>query len=327
MFKPLIEGLALGLSTGTVCFVTCAPIYLPWMMAEQRNIWKSLLRLMEISAGRFVAYILFGALAGYFGSNIEPLSRDLFTGVSYILLSVFLLLNVFRTHREGKSCRIPGVVTVSKSAFLLGLFTGINFCPSFLIALSSAVNLGGVVSGMEVFLGFFFGTSLFLLPLALSSYLSILKEVKVLARIASVLIAIWFIYQGGNNLYHVYMQYQQEKNTYLLDLAEFPFQPVIVANSADSVQAMALRDSLATIYRAPAEVLPVLGKQFDGLTADGDHIILMVFAGSLEDTSVAVRYQDYHHIVITKGNSDRVPQFLRQTRFKLDKGQRMRFRL
>ena len=64
---------------------------------------------------------------------------------------------------------------------------------------------------------------------------------------------------------------EQEKNTYLLDLAEFPFQPVIVASSADSVQAMALRDSLATIYRAPAEVLPVLGKQFDGLTADGDH--------------------------------------------------------
>ena len=105
-------------------------------MAERKDLLKSLAKLMEISAGRFVAYILFGALAGYFGSNIEPLSRDVFTGVSYILLSVFLLLNVFRTHREGKSCRMPRWAAMSKSAFLLGLFTGINFCPSFLIALS-----------------------------------------------------------------------------------------------------------------------------------------------------------------------------------------------
>jgi sulfite exporter TauE/SafE len=327
VFKPLIEGLALGLSTGTVCFVTCAPIYLPWMMTEQRGIWKSLQRLLEISAGRFVAYILFGALAGYFGSNIEPLSRELFTGISYILLSAFLVLNAFRTHREGKSCRIPGVVTVSKSAFLLGLFTGINFCPSFLIALSSAVNLGGVVSGMEVFLGFFFGTSVFLLPLALSSYLSILKEVKVLARIASILIALWFIYQGVFNLHHVYQEHQHEKNTYLLDLAEYPFQPVIVASLADSTAAFALRDSLLTIYQAPAVVLPILGKQFDSLTADRDHIILLVFAGSLKDTLVAVKYQDYHHIVIEQGNSHKVPQFLRKTRFKLDIGQKMRFRI
>ena len=47
-----------------------------------------------------------------------------------------VLLNVFRTHREGKSCRMPRWAAMSKSAFLLGLFTGINFCPSLLIALS-----------------------------------------------------------------------------------------------------------------------------------------------------------------------------------------------
>lgn len=297
------------------------------MMAEKKDLLKSLAKLMEISAGRFVAYILFGALAGYFGSNIEPLSRDVFTGVSYILLSVFLLLNVFRTHREGKSCRMPRWAAMSKSAFLLGLFTGINFCPSFLIALSSAVNLGGVLSGMQIFLGFFFGTTIFLLPLALSSYLTILKEVKSLARIASILIAVWFIFQGGHNLYTAYQVHRHQQNTYMLDLAEFPFQAVIVATGTDSSDATILSDSLATLYTKPTLVIQTDDADGAILPSNKENTLLLLFEDSLADSTVSSAYQSYHHIVIRPGNARRVTNFLRQTRFRLDLGQKMSFKI
>lgn len=328
MFAALAEGFALGLSTGTVCFLTCAPIYLPWLMSEKKSIWRSLGKLMEISAGRFVAYILFGALAGYFGGQMEPISRNLFTGVSYILLTVFLLLNVFRTHREGKSCKVPKWAVMSRSAFLLGLFTGVNFCPSFLIALSSAVNVGGVLSGMQVFLGFFFGTSLFLLPLALSGYLTILKEIKAIARIATVLIAIWFIWQGVHNLIDYYHEYQHRRNTYLLDLENAKLSPVLIASPADSSYIYALQDSLKTLYREEAQVILTDELKSTALPAYDKRQLFIVSGSVIKDRYVDQELKTRHLLRLrNKDSVQKVMPLLRTKMFRLKNGSFMDFSL
>ena len=328
MFSALAEGFALGLSTGTVCFVTCAPIYLPWLMAEKKNIWLSLLKLMEISAGRFIAYILFGALAGYFGGKLEPVSRNLFTGISYILLSIFLLSNVFRTHREGKSCRVPKWAVMSRSAFLLGLFTGVNFCPSFLIALSAAVNIAGVASGMQVFLGFFFGTSLFLLPLALSSYLTILKEVKYLARIASVLIAVWFIWQGIHMLRDFYKEAQHRRNSYLLDLESSPVEPVLVLSPADSLQGKVLQDSLQIFYKRAVPLVLTDSLSLANLPPYTPNQLLILQSTSLRDSLLSPELEKRHQLLLKNEDSlDSLMPFLRGKIFRLMKGTKIDFSL
>ncbi|HRY83294.1 MAG TPA: sulfite exporter TauE/SafE family protein, partial [Candidatus Cloacimonadota bacterium] len=326
MFSALAEGFALGLSTGTVCFISCAPIYLPWLLAEKKSVWLSLLKLMEISAGRFIAYILFGALAGYFGGKIEPVSRNLFTGISYILLSIFLLLNVFRTHREGKTCKVPKWAVLTKSAFLLGLFTGVNFCPSFLIALSAAVNIAGVVSGAQVFLGFFFGTSLFLMPLALSGYLTFLKQVKVLARIASVLIAVWFIWQGIHMLSDYYKEAQHRRNSYLLDLESAPLEPVLLLSPADSLQGKALQDSLQSLYKRSVPLLLTDNLRSADLPSNAENQLLILQSNSLRDSLLTPQLKQRHLLMLKNEDAlDSLMPFLRGKIFRLKKGSKIDF--
>ncbi len=123
MLKTLIEGFALGLSTGSACLVTCSPIYLPWLTAENNSVLRSLYKIMEISFGRFISYLLFGSLAGYFGTKISPMNREWFTGISYLLLCVFLVLNSFRTNRHDKRCLVPKWAKISQSPFILRDFT------------------------------------------------------------------------------------------------------------------------------------------------------------------------------------------------------------
>ncbi len=260
MIKTLIEGLLLGLSTGSVCLATCSPIYLPWLSSEERSLRKSFMKIMEISAGRFISYLMFGALAGYFGGRISTLNREVFTGVSYLFLSIFLLVNVFRTQKHDKKCLVPKWSKVSQSAFVLGLITGINFCPSFLIALSKSLELAGILSGVLLFSGFFAGTTLFLVPLAFSSFLSAMPTFKKIARIASIIIALWFFYEGVQNLSHLMKHHQQKEDYYILDLSRKDTQFILFeSNQSD------LADSLRTRYTKEVIKLDPVSCRIDSL--------------------------------------------------------------
>jgi len=244
MIKTLIEGFVLGISTGTICLLTCTPVYLPYLISEDRSLTKSFGKVLEISIGRFLAYLLFGAAAGWVGSSLPQQQRTLFTGISYILLSLFLIVNTLRIHRAEKACKVAGWMKLTHSAFLLGIFTGVNFCPSFLIALTKSVDLGGAVSGIMLFMGFFAGTTLYLLPLALTGLLSVIGTVKKLARIASLLIAVWFIWQGGINLHKAWKDTQA---TIINPMAK-NYSVYVITSPQDSLFAASLCDSLALFY-------------------------------------------------------------------------------
>jgi len=196
MIQFFLEGLLLGISTGTICLATCMPIYLPYLLSENRKVGTSFFTVLQISAGRFFAYLAFGAIAGLLGMAISELNRTLFTAIAYILLAAFLLLSTFRIRKKNKQCPLPKYVKFTQNAFLLGILTGINFCPSFLIALSRSASLGGIFSGMAVFAGFFSGTTLFLLPLGFAGLFSKIQEMKIIGQIASILIAVWFGISG-----------------------------------------------------------------------------------------------------------------------------------
>lgn len=254
MIKTLIEGLVLGLTTGTTCLATCSPIYLPWLISENRSLKNSLIKVGEISIGRFISYILFGAVAGYFGGKISQINREWFTGISYIFLSVFLIINAFRTQKHEKKCIIPKWTKLSSSALILGLITGINFCPSFLIALSKSIELAGVSSGILLFTGFFVGTTAFLVPLAFTSLFTSLPTIKLIARYSSVLVAIWFLYQGIINLNHTFSHYKTSENSQIIELTQPNTKVVYVTSDLNQQETQAFSDSLKSIYADQFEI-------------------------------------------------------------------------
>jgi len=40
MFQILAKGFSLGLTLGTTCLVTCTPIYIPYLISEDRKLGK-----------------------------------------------------------------------------------------------------------------------------------------------------------------------------------------------------------------------------------------------------------------------------------------------
>jgi sulfite exporter TauE/SafE len=199
MVTTLVEGFVLGLSTGISCLATCGPVYTPYLMQYDRNLVKNLLVICELSAGRFLAYMVVGAAAGLFGKHIDFDGKGQIMASGYILFSVFLLLTAFRTHSRDHHCYID---KAKKGAILdrpvvLGILTGVNICPPFLLALTKAFEGSGPVAGMILFSSFFAGTTLFLLPLSAFGILGCKPVFRTIARWGAVSVSIWFIVMAG----------------------------------------------------------------------------------------------------------------------------------
>ncbi|MGM0461530.1 MAG: sulfite exporter TauE/SafE family protein [Fibrobacterota bacterium] len=201
MFATSVEqfmaGLALGLVTGTTCLATCMPIYIPYMMQEGRQTLKSILTVLEISAGRFISYITFGIILGFVGKNIRDAAggdfRTIFTAIAYICFSTLLIVSAFNKKKKEGGCPVSRWKRFAEKPLLLGLVTGINFCPSFLIAVTSAINLDGPLAGAMMFFGFFLGTSAYLLPLSIFGIMGNFKWIRKISVYASVAVGVFFI--------------------------------------------------------------------------------------------------------------------------------------
>lgn len=321
MIKTLIEGLVLGLTTGTTCLATCSPIYLPWLISENRSLKNSLLKVGEISIGRFISYILFGAVAGYFGGKISQINREWFTGISYLFLSVFLIINAFRTQKHEKKCMIPKWTKLSSSALVLGLITGINFCPSFLIALSKSIELAGVSSGILLFTGFFVGTTAFLIPLAFTSLFTSLPTIKLIARYSSVLVAIWFLYQGIINLNHTFSHYKASENAQIIELTAPNTQVIYVTSEANLANDSIFSDSLRSIYSDDFETMNNTELLSSQLNKDYIYIIN-------EDLTLMPDSLNYNILRLNRKTSpQQLTDFIRNTNFKVSKEKRIYWKI
>ncbi len=201
--ENLVSGFTLGLLTGTTCFATCGPIYTPFLMQRKLNLFQSFFMILEISAGRFVSYILFGMAAGLLGKSIGSFGehKAVFTSIAYVAFSVMLILSAFNTRQNEKGCAISKWGKFANAPFLLGVVTGINFCPSFLIALTDAVNLNGPLSGAVLFFGFYMGTNIYLLPLSIFGVMGNQKVFRKIAMVASIIVGSYFIFKAGDSIY------------------------------------------------------------------------------------------------------------------------------
>jgi sulfite exporter TauE/SafE len=205
VIATLTEGFVLGLATGTTCLATCGPVYAPYLMQYGRSLPKSILAVLEISAGRFVSYLAVGAAAGFLGMKLDFEEKGPLTAAAYILFSVFLLVTAFRTHRRDRCCRTgrwAGLwARIVDRPLVLGILTGINFCPPFLLALTKATSGSGPVAGMALFAAFFAGTSLFLVPLSAFGWIGGRSLARTVARWGAVAVSAWFLVLAGLLLY------------------------------------------------------------------------------------------------------------------------------
>jgi len=133
-----IEGILLGLSTGTVCIAYCGPILIPYLLAERNSLKKSIILVLYFLSGRFIAYVITGLIVGIIGLFIfkNPIFNQLFVGISYIILSGLLIFYAF--YRFKSVCLGHNTLNTNKKrAFRWqilvpvfgGLVSGINLCP------------------------------------------------------------------------------------------------------------------------------------------------------------------------------------------------------
>lgn len=230
MSAYIVEGFSLGLTLAGSCLATCGPIYAPVLLMEKRTFLKNLFIVLEITAGRFLTYALFGAIAGYFGQQIPDEYREWLTGSSYVVLSVLLIYMVIpKKNVDHATCPHKKMAGVGKRyPFWLGVVTGISICPSFLLALSQAVDLAGIWQGMLFFIAFFGGTTLVILPMAFLGFLPNwrLDYVKKIGIILTIPVALWFGYRGIVKIKDIVIQpelvaFTEASNVYIINEGKF----------------------------------------------------------------------------------------------------------
>ncbi|HOG43652.1 MAG TPA: sulfite exporter TauE/SafE family protein [bacterium] len=219
MIQFLTEGFLLGLTLGTTCLVTCAPVYGSLILSKENNVSTGVKTVFLISAGRFLSYALFGLLTGYAGTLIGDLpEKETVIAVSYFLVAAYLTYSALIQNRMEKGCCAPSRITkIAGNPFLIGVLTGISICPAFVGAIARGIETGGMTGGVMLFTGFFFGTTVYLLPLSFLSYFTKKKVFRYVGMTASILVACWFVYDGSSKLYDRF-------NSYILNFTEVPVQ-------------------------------------------------------------------------------------------------------
>jgi len=160
------NALILGFSTGIFCLAYCGPIYLPQLIA-QKDKYKGWGVFLQFNAGRLMAYIIFGAIFGWLGTQVHIQFLKTYTQWIIILLASLLIL------------------------YGLGLSL-----PKIKWALVHNFQTGGVINGIIFFLMFFIGTTIYFLPITFLGYFSKTAWLRQAGRLAAIIVGLIFIIQS-----------------------------------------------------------------------------------------------------------------------------------
>ena len=200
MTHALLNGLLLGLTTGAYCLGACAPVVLPYLVSREWDGAKSAARRGgEFLAGRLLAYLVLCALVAKLGSKLQtsPLALHV-AAVVMLLLAVLLILHgLSLSFPEWKLCRaVERWGALRRFPFLAGLALGVNACPPLLMAFTYVLTAGQLGPGLAFAAAFFVGSTVYLLPLLFSGFLSRLPSLRGAAEVAAVVSGFWFMVQA-----------------------------------------------------------------------------------------------------------------------------------
>ncbi|MCX5811725.1 MAG: sulfite exporter TauE/SafE family protein [Proteobacteria bacterium] len=200
-----MQGFLLGLSNGLVCVAYCAPVLVPYMLGEGRGVFQNIFLTAQFLTGRLLGYLVFGVIAwGINKTVIETLGyRELIIGGAYIVLSVSLIVYSFFNIRASCAAEYINrhfykikVLRPSLLPVVMGLATGLNFCPPFLLAITNAVAVGSLLHSLLFFFMFFLGTSLFFIPAPIIGALRGFPVLGIIGKMAAGLIGLYYFYAG-----------------------------------------------------------------------------------------------------------------------------------
>lgn len=194
----------LGLANGGVCLAYCLPVLFPVLLGQRESTLANIKTLARFLCGRLAGYLLIGLLAGFLGQALlKGPMREAILGVAYLALAVVMLF--YGLSRPVEVCagkvlggpvarlfwRWPAVLPG-----LLGLLTGLNLCPPFMLAATRAAGTGSPAGGAFFFLSFFMGTSLYFLPTPFVGFLARVPSMATIGRLAAAVAALFYLYQG-----------------------------------------------------------------------------------------------------------------------------------
>ncbi len=190
------EGFLLGLATGATCLAYCSPVLLPFLLGEGQDIRRSAFLTLQFLGGRLAGYLLFAAIAWQAGKlwRQSGLLHETSLGVIYVLLAMSLVAYGRGFFRE--SCAGKSVQKRKVWPWLLGLLTGLNLCPPFLLAFAAAAQSKALSESLLYFFSFFAGTSLYFLPLPLLGLWRRRSDLQTIGRMAALVAAFFYLYRG-----------------------------------------------------------------------------------------------------------------------------------
>lgn len=201
----MMQGFLLGLSTGVTCLAYCSPVLIPYLLGEGKSVHQTASTLSQFLLGRLLGYLLFAVFAWLVGYYLSGLTdrREMLMGLIYILLASFLFCyglsqsaapcagRSLRTRLTQATLRYPALMPL-----VMGLLTGLNLCPPFLLAFAAAGENPSLAHSLLFFLSFFLGTTLFFLPVPLFGACKCIPSLKIIGKLAAVVMSIYYFYTG-----------------------------------------------------------------------------------------------------------------------------------
>ncbi|MDO5516155.1 MAG: sulfite exporter TauE/SafE family protein [Clostridium sp.] len=200
-----MEGFFLGLANGTMCISYCAPVLIPYVLGKGENVKGNFYTVLKFLIGRFAGYMMFAVFA--YATNKMILENNVYKGIilgtTYVLLAVLMFF--YGINNSHKSCPIKqsrkfldkfNSVNSKNIPVFLGLLTGLNLCPPFLMAFTGAASSGSMLSSLLFFFMFFIATSLYFIPV---SFIGILKNkngLKNIGKLSAVIMSFYYLYMG-----------------------------------------------------------------------------------------------------------------------------------
>jgi sulfite exporter TauE/SafE len=199
------EALVLGLASGPACVASCGPVIVPSLLAERTGLRVNSRYLSAFLATRLLGYLFFAAVAWGLGSlvSLRFQERSLTFATIHLLLGCALFVYAYSVGRPCAHARAGSeLVTIGASkhripgAAVLGFLTGVSLCPPFVVAGVRAAEAASLSAALFFFAAFFLGTSVWFVPLAAFGWVKRNEAVTTVARMAMVLIALYYLYTG-----------------------------------------------------------------------------------------------------------------------------------
>ncbi|OGX00590.1 MAG: hypothetical protein A3I73_02150 [Omnitrophica bacterium RIFCSPLOWO2_02_FULL_45_16] len=199
MIRIIFEGLMLGLSAGIYCVGACLVFFMPYLLIEGRQkVFENLRKILSFMLGRLISYIAFALIIGFIGASYRNIFTVRFSHICLIAASLLMLIySVTHNVKDSRFCAgLANRFNLMRLPFFLGLFTGLNPCPPFLVGATRLWTLNDIFGGVILFIAFFLGTSVYMIPLIFVSYINKSERIKHIGVMMALLSSLWFLFMG-----------------------------------------------------------------------------------------------------------------------------------